>query len=139
MKEKLEHLRKCYITNRQIGLSEAVYRLIPSMTLKFSTVTCIFVSTGFPENRSQFLKRVAEENEDQMNKSNLIGIDGSEGLFEKSVTMHERYAGRPVALNNICLAQFAVSYVLTDKFPKNVEMNQGASLQTGRLKLIYGN
>ena len=60
-KEKLRALKTAYLTHRQIGASEAVYRVISSMRLKDSNITCIFVASGFPENRSVFYKKINDE------------------------------------------------------------------------------
>ena len=57
-KEMLSLLRKTYMSKRQIGLSEAVYRAIPSMHLQGSNIACTFVHSGYPENQSRFLKKV---------------------------------------------------------------------------------
>ena len=48
-KEKLKKLKLAYFTHRQVGASEAVYRILPNLKLKDSNITCIFVMTGFPE------------------------------------------------------------------------------------------
>ena len=42
-KEKLRTLQKCFLTHRQVGISEAVYRLLPGMHLKDSNIKCTFV------------------------------------------------------------------------------------------------
>ena len=53
--------REIYITNYNPEMltawdanMEAVYKIIPSFTLKDSNITCVFVATGFPKNRSKF-------------------------------------------------------------------------------------
>ena len=56
--EKLKALQRAYLTHRQVGFSEAVYRAIKSMWLKGSNVTCVLVSSGFPENRYVSFKKV---------------------------------------------------------------------------------
>ena len=65
-KETLKQLKLSYFTHRQIGASEAVYRIIQGMKLKDSNITCIFLPTGFPENRSVFLRKVSDS---MVNKS----------------------------------------------------------------------
>merc|ERR1711884_542142 len=50
-KEKLKALKEAYLSHRQVGASEAVYKIIPSFKLKDSNITCVFVATGFPKNR----------------------------------------------------------------------------------------
>ena len=57
-----------FLTSRQMGEAEAVYRLIPHMNLKGSNVTCQWVSTDPEDERS---KRFRKANESQLN----AGID----------------------------------------------------------------
>ena len=51
-KEKMKIAANVFLKSRQIYESEAVYRLIPSLTLAMSNVSCQFVFTGFKEERS---------------------------------------------------------------------------------------
>ena len=57
-KALLSHLKRTYMSKRQIGKCEAVYRAIPSMKLQGSNIACTFVQSGHPHNQSQFLRKV---------------------------------------------------------------------------------
>ena len=46
VQEKMKVSANVYLTHRQIGEAEAVFRLIPSLTLSMSNITCQFVPTG---------------------------------------------------------------------------------------------
>ena len=144
VKEKLRALKITYLTHQQIGASEAVYRVIHSMKLKDSNITCIFVSSGFPENRSCFYRKVSdstdekfhyeeekqEEDDDDHDEDENEGedpystnvlseqIEGRAGNYQKSISIIDRYAARPKYLKNMCLAQFATSYTYQKKRPK---------------------
>ena len=48
------------MTNRQIGHSEAVYKLLQGMKLRNSNISCLFVASGFPDNRSEFYQKVPD-------------------------------------------------------------------------------
>ena len=52
IKDQFKALKLCFLTHRQIGASEAVYRVLPGFHLRDSNVGCIFVITGFPEKRN---------------------------------------------------------------------------------------
>ena len=52
IKEKMKLVANLFLTHRQIGEAEAVYRLIPSLTLSMSSIACQFVSTSKKEERS---------------------------------------------------------------------------------------
>ena len=64
MYEQMKALKLCFVTHRQIGASEAVYRILPGLHLKDSNITCIFVVTGFPENRQLFFKPAKNSNDE---------------------------------------------------------------------------
>ena len=51
--EQLNALKQAWLKCRQIGASEAVYRLISGLHLTASNISTIFVATGFPEILSQ--------------------------------------------------------------------------------------
>ena len=52
IKEKMRAVSNAFMTHRQMGEAEAVYKLLPSMTLKKSNVACQWVSLGTIEDRS---------------------------------------------------------------------------------------
>ncbi len=124
-KEKMRFLSQTFLTHREMGESEAIYRLFPNLHLSESNVTCIFVSTGFPHERSRFLKRI-EEN--QTDKRNSITLQEYEGEYQLATSIHEKYSGRPLALKHICLAQFAIWYdTLSDAKGKKLSFINGVT------------
>ena len=46
LQDRMRQVANIFLTHRQMGESEAVYRLIPSLTLSMSNITCQFVATG---------------------------------------------------------------------------------------------
>ena len=98
-----------YMKNRQIGEAEATYRLLPSLTLSMSNVTCQFASTGLKEERSSRFKRATEE---QINAGvPCIELKNHEGLWVEQDDMWSKYMRRPTEVKDICFAQFARMYV----------------------------
>ena len=61
--ERLNFLKKTYLTHRQCSVAEAAYRLGDGMYLKASSVKSIFLTTGYPENRSSFYQKVKDGND----------------------------------------------------------------------------
>ena len=61
IKEKIYALKNAFLLNRQVGESESCYRILPGMRLKDSNISTIFVQTGFPENRTEFYKKLPNE------------------------------------------------------------------------------
>ena len=89
------------------------------------------MQTGFPQNRSSYLRRVIEKAsddlddeegdiEEQMVKATEsamehITIPGVKGKFVDPPSIHEKYASRPKCIEHVSLAQFAISYVAVPK------------------------
>ena len=123
-KEQMKFLAQAFMTSRQTGEFEAYYRIFPHLHLSESNLKCKFVATGFPSNRSQFARKVRDndgkpinEDDEGENKAeneespqNMIYIPGREGTYQRKVTDHEKYAARPSSLEKMCLAQFIADY-----------------------------
>ena len=61
VKDKMKEVANVFMTHRTMGHAEATYKLIPSMTLKNSNVTCQWVSLGPKEDRSSRWKKATED------------------------------------------------------------------------------
>ena len=61
LREKMMSVANAFITHRQVGEAEAVYRLIPSMHLVDSNLKCVWVSLGKEETRVRAWKKVTDE------------------------------------------------------------------------------
>ena len=141
-KDKLRTLKEAYLTHRQVGASEAAYKILPNLRLKDSNISCVFVTTGFPKNRSKFFTRVHDDDQEDNDDENEVEdiedqndedfqeqkppssikctIEGREGKYQESINVIDRYTSRPIYLEEMCLAQFAISYVFASKVPKRV-------------------
>jgi hypothetical protein len=114
LKEKMVLLMNEFISARQMGEAEALYKILPSLRLKDSNVTTKFVPTNRKENRSKFLMKVDEK--DHCNgkiKKRIENIKG--GLLRnmillKSISEETRTVGilMSLALHNIgrCMIQY---------------------------------
>ena len=140
---RMLHLKRVYMTHRQVSASEAVYRLFRHLHMKYSTIQTEFVSTNFPEDRTAFFARAKDQTDDQEidsddeNESNdnggqLLSVVGYKGKFQKAQSKHEKYALRPDELKDICLAQFATTYVTCQK--KNIELKGMVSEEVSEVK-----
>ena len=118
--ERIDYLKKAYLTHREICTSEAVYRISRGLHLRESNLKTVFIDSGFPQERSNLLRRVREdENEDSEEdiddnlkaaSDNIIEIVDRPGKFRKGISVHERYSMRPTYLDDMCLAQFGTTY-----------------------------
>ena len=132
-KERLEQLRyitRQFLTHREMGESEAYYRMLPELHLSESNIKCTFAPTGFSEDRSKFFIEVQKERvyEDQLiegsddedesgtyrpasGPSDGISIPGYEGkVFKEATSKLEKYMKRPHYLEDMCFAQFITCY-----------------------------
>ena len=79
LKEKMKIIANTFLTHRQMGEAEACYRLLPSMLLKKSNVTCQWVNLGSKEDRSSRWRKASEE--DLISERPLIQLNGHEGYW----------------------------------------------------------
>ena len=113
------------------------------------------------QNRSIFYKKVKDDQDDEQEHnlkgdddsggdeedneeqeppgSKRVKIDGRAGTYTESITVIDRYKARPKHLDDMCLAQFATSYVFASRVPKRVVFNEdGCSTENSNQK-IFGN
>ena len=79
-------LAQAYLTSREMGECEAYYKLDTNLHYKQSNIKAIFVGSGFPNNRSKFLRKCKTESDD----SRGFTVDGHEGKFMETQTIHEK-------------------------------------------------
>ena len=149
IESQMKALKTAWLDHRQIGSSETVYRILPGLHLKDSNITCIFVASGFPENRASFFKKVSEEDskfekndeesddEDVEPHAKKIKLANRDGTYQQKTTVHDRYAMRPKVLEEMCLAQFAVSYKPTSKVPEKTVFNSDHSSEESSNMKVY--
>ena len=118
-KERMRIAANVFLKNRQIGESEAVYRLIPSLTLSMSNVSCQFVSTGSKDERS--LRWIKATEEQIKSGIKAVELHNQEGYYFQQQTLWDKYLRRPEILEDICFAQFSKCY-------KSLPMSHGKML-----------
>ena len=107
VKEKMKQIANIFQMTRQIGEAEAVYRLIPSMTMSMSNIKCVFVATGPKEERSVRWKKATD---DQLNQVNGVRIADRDGLWFEMADLWSKYLRRPADMKDITFSQFARMY-----------------------------
>ena len=108
VKDQMHLISNTFMTHREMGEAEATYRLIPSMNLKGSNVTCQWVPTQ-PSNERSKRHRKATENQ-IASGTEVYQLEGHEGLFYEVQDIYSKYLRRPKELDQICFAQFAKMY-----------------------------
>ena len=106
LKEKMRLVRNTFLTHREMGQSEALYRIIPSMHLSDSSIGNVFVNTG--RLKSKFLKKLSED--EAKATENVVTIADSDGLYVETSSIVDKYRRRPQSLLWMSLMQFAKRY-----------------------------
>ena len=106
LKEKMRLVRNTFLTHREMGQSEALYRIIPSMHLTEASIGEVFLNTG--RNKSKFLKKLSED--EAKEAANVVTIADSDGLFVETSSLLDKYQKRPSCLKWMSPMQFSKRY-----------------------------
>merc|ERR1712016_531027 len=88
MREKCHRMADLFMTHRQVGECEAIYKLFAKMNLVYSSVATIFVPTEPKGQRRQFLQRQDPE-------SGLgFRVEDKEGFFMEKPDLISKYERR---------------------------------------------
>ena len=108
VKEQMKLIANTFLTHRQIGEAEAIYRLLPNMILKNSNVGCQWLSIG---KRAELSKRWRQATKEEIESSEgLIRIKDREGYWVEQNDMLSKYLRRPESLELISASQFSKMY-----------------------------
>ena len=126
-KERMNTVANTFMTHRQIGEAEAVYRLLPNMVLKNSNVGCQWIAFG---RRSEMSKRwkLATKKEIE-SREGLVQIKDREGLWYQQQDMLSKFLRRSEKVELICPVQFGKMFTtagitLNKKEEDNLEENE---------------
>ena len=108
LKDRMKQVANVFLTYRQMGEAEAVYRLVSSMTLSMSNIGCQFVALGPKEERSSRWRKATEE--DLMAGVPVEELANHDGLWYEQHDMWSKYLRRPDSLSELCFAQFSKMY-----------------------------
>ena len=110
LRTRLKKMVSVFLTHRQMGESEAYYRIIPSMHMKDSDVKTVFAQTGF--NPSRYLEQVDDKDVDKCDK--VVEVEGRKGKYQEKPSLYEKYFRRDCKtqphLRRLCYAQFVKRY-----------------------------
>ena len=132
LQTKLSLVIHQFLTHRQIGESEAFYRIMPHLHMKWSNIETIFVPTGFKKNRSKFLKKLTDE--EANNCENIVSITDRDGLYTEKPSMMDKFERKDCAvnlnLNDVTYLQFNVKYTSCNKEPKEDDLRSEVFIRT---------
>ena len=120
LKTKLSIVVHQFLTHRQIGESEAYFRLLPHLNMKHSNIEAVFIQTGFRNNRSKFLKKLTEEEAKYC--EDLINVSGRKGQYTEKPSLMDKYVRRDYNEHSdvfdVSYLQFGKRYTPTNTGPK---------------------
>ena len=99
VRDSLRKVGAAFLSTREVGAQECVYRCMPELCLRKTFPKTIFVSTDLPQNRLRIPKSQDELDELE---------DDSTNIFKSNII--ERYCNRPTSIasvDKLCLAEFA--------------------------------
>ena len=96
--KRCQQMANTFITNRQMGEAEAYYKILPNLTLKYSSVDTFFIPTDKKALRSKFLMKLAESDENLPNDAKVRG--GKEGLFLEKPDIIDKFCRREITYKN---------------------------------------
>ena len=92
--ERMKVLANTFLKNRQMGEPEAVYKLIPSMGMTNSNVTCQWVCVDRDEVKTKRMRRATKQ--DQEAEKVTVQIEDMEGDWLVQCTMRSLYSRMPL-------------------------------------------
>ena len=93
MRQKCNEMASIFLSHRQIGEVEAIYKLCAHMKLAYSSVATIFVPTEPKGQRRQFLQRQDPES------GQGFKVEDKEGLFIEKLDLISKYERRKLVTN----------------------------------------
>ena len=117
-REKQILMSNTFLTHRQMGEAEAIYKLFPNLKMKDSNVTCVFIQTGLKDERSRFLISIDEES-DWHDKVGMK-VNGKEGLVVEKPDLIDKYCRKHKSVGKISPSQFAKIFESISKIPKKI-------------------
>ena len=109
-RERMIIAANIYQTHRQIGEAEAAYKLLPSLHLHDSNVTCQWIPTGKESDSWKRMMRINADEEKGVQEGG-IKIEGREGLWKPQENITVKYNRRPAVLEQMSKVQFCKMYV----------------------------
>ena len=109
MRDKMKLVSNTFLTTREMGESESIYKLLPNLGMTGSNNSSLWISLDKPDDKTKRMRRVPEEH--QHEQQDMIQIEDRDGLWTPQWDMQDKYFRRPKSLNNMCFATFSRMYV----------------------------
>jgi hypothetical protein len=105
LKEKMIMLMNTFISARQMGETEAFFKIFPDFHLKDSNVTTVFVPVGKKENRSKYLMKIEDGKE--FGGKEKLKIEGRDGYYVEKYDLISKYERCREQIEDLSFSHFA--------------------------------
>ena len=107
--QQKRHLKNIFLSNRQMGISEAFMKILPENRMKDSSIGNEFIPHGKRDDISRFVVRADEtkgkERGTALSKL-LFEIPGREGLYYEKPNWLDKFFRRGKLLQAVCPLQY---------------------------------
>ena len=90
--KRCQQLANTFLSHRQMGEAEAYYKILPNLTLKYSSMDTVFIPADKKELRSKFLMKLDESDANYAKGALVKG--GKEGKFIEKPDLIDKYFRR---------------------------------------------
>ena len=125
LKEKMKLLMNTFISARQMGETEALYKIFPDFHLKDSNITTVNVPVNRKADRSKFLLKIDENV--NYNSQEKIRISGRDGVYIEKYDMVSKFERKEKGQDNLCFSHYAKMYKPSWKYKDDTESKKKLS------------
>ena len=93
--KRCQQLANTFLSHRQMGEAEAYYKILPNLTLKYSSMDTVFIPADKKELRSKFLMKLDESDANYAKGALVKG--GKEGKFIEKPDIIDKYCRRLIS------------------------------------------
>ena len=94
LRKRCQQMANTFLTHRQMGEAEAYYKILPNLTLKYSSIDTMFIPTDKKELRSKFLTKLNEGDANYKLGTEVKG--GRDGKFLEKPDIIDKYCRREI-------------------------------------------
>ena len=108
LQERMKTLANAFVTHRSMGEAEAIVKIIPSLNLANSNVTCQWVNIDYESEKSTRWRKATQK--EMESGIPVVQLENHEGYWYEQQDFYSKYLRRPDELRSLCFAQFAKMY-----------------------------
>ena len=134
VKQKMSLLMNTWLTHRQMGIAEAVYKLFEDFHFRKSSLPCQFIQACRREERSKYLMSV--DGKSEYNNVPKIHVENRQGEYIEKYDIIDKYSRRSTFNENTYSFKEAVKYICLAQLHrlKNISLNKNPTIWETSIK-----